>query len=51
MASKSSNFFDGLKFYFITEKLEKVQKFEGTVADRFNENTTHARTLSLWSRL
>ena len=42
MASKSSNFLDGLEFYFITKKLDEVQRFEGTVSDRFNENTTHA---------
>ena len=52
MASKSSNFLDGLEFYVITKKLvkvrhkllvDKIQRFEGTVSDRFNENTTHAR--------
>ena len=52
MASKSSNFLDGLEFYFITKKLvkvrhkllvDKIQRFEGTVSNRFNENTTHAR--------
>ena len=43
IASKSSNFLDGLEFYFITKKLDEVQRFEGTVSDRFNENTTHAR--------
>lgn len=35
MASKSSNFLDGLKFYFITKKPDKVQRFDGTVSDRF----------------
>ena len=51
MASKSSNFLDGLEFYFITKKPDKVQRFEGTVSNRFNENTTQARAFSSWSRL
>ena len=51
MASKSSNFLDGLEFYFITKKIDKVQRFEGTVSDRFNENTAHARAFSSWNRL
>ena len=51
MASKSSNFLNGLEFYFITKKPYKVQRFEGTVSDRFNENTTLARAFSSWSRL
>ena len=38
MASKSSNFLDGLEFYFMTKKPEKVQRFEITASDRFNEN-------------
>ena len=50
MASKSSNFLDGLEFYFIIKKPDKVQRFEGTVSNRFNENT-HARAFSSWSRL
>ena len=51
MASKSSNFLGGLEFYFITKKRDKVQRFEGTVSNLFNENTTHARTFSSWSKL
>ena len=60
MASKSSNFLDGLEFYLITKKLvkvqykilvDKIQRFEGNVSDRFNENTTHARAFPSWSRL
>ena len=51
MASKSSNFLDGLEFYFITKKPDKVRRFIRTVSDRFNENTTHARAFSLWNRL
>ena len=60
MASKSSNFLDGQEFYFIPKKLvrvrhkllaDKIQRFEGTVSDRFNENTTHARAFPLWSIL
>ena len=51
MASKSSNFLDGLEFYFITKKLDEVQRFEGSVSDRSNENTTHARAFFSWSRL
>ena len=35
MASKSSNFLDGLEFYFITKKPDKVQRLEGTVNNRF----------------
>ena len=42
MASKSYNFLDGLEFYFMIKKPDKVQRFEGTVSDRFKENTTHA---------
>ena len=38
MASKSSNFLDGLEFYFMTKKPEKVQRFEITASDSFNEN-------------
>ena len=51
MASKSYNFLDGLEFYFITKKLDEVQRFEGSVSDRSNENTTHARAFFSWSRL
>ena len=51
MASKSSNFLDGLEFYFITKKLDEVQRFEGTVSERFNENTTHAPAFFSRSRL
>ena len=51
MASKSSNFLDGLEFYFITKKLDEVQRFEGSVSDRSNENITHARAFFSWSRL
>ena len=47
IASKSSNFLDGLEFYFITKKPDKVQRFEGTVSDRFDETTMHARAFFL----
>ena len=33
-----------LQFYFSTKKPDKVQRFERTVSDRFNENTKHARS-------
>ena len=48
MASKSYKFLDGLEFYFITKKLDEVQRFEGSVSDRSNENTTHARAFFSW---
>ena len=50
MASSSSNFLDGLKFYFITKKLgklqhkiltEKIKQFGGTVSSHFDRSTTH----------
>ena len=50
MASSSSNFLDGLKFYFITKKLgklqhkiltEKIKRFGGTVSSHFDRSTTH----------
>ena len=50
MASFSSNFLDGLRFYFITKKLgklqhkiltEKIKRFGGTVSSHFDRSTTH----------
>ena len=50
MASYSNNFLYGLKFYFITKKLgklqhkihtEKIKRFGGTVSSHFDRSTTN----------